>query len=208
MVKLALVSIFKKLKFPTQVNIKCLILTIAAYIFYVLCTLMNQDWKAALSVSISSIPLSLLAVYLYQRWYNCKKKKYSPESWLASSSYSLVIATIPSMAWVMRESVNSIPKTKWRKKQVTNTTRFLTVPFIYGLVLYILMNRFDKLADCEYKMKPTAVSAPTAVFKTKGYRKHLEEPYHLRRFLFWSILIYVLVFSISYGISAGVKIHK
>ena len=196
-----------KLKFPTQVNIKCLVLTIAAYGFYVICTLMNSDWKAALSVSISSIPLSLLAVYLYQRLYNCKKK-YSPKAWLASSSYSLLIATIPSMALVMRQAVKVIPKSKWRKKQVTNTTRFLTVPFIYGLVLYILMNRFDKLVDCEFKMKPTAVSAPTAIFKTKGYRKHLEEPYHLRRFLFWSILIYVLVFGISYGISAGVKIHK
>lgn len=196
------------LSFPTQVNIKCIVLTAASFLVYCLSTAYNSNLKAATIVSASLVPISSLVVWLYQKkWYKCKRIG-SVQSWLASIAFVLLMSTIPFLALVMRNVVLKVPNSKWRKRQILQAVRYVAVPFAIGVLLYILMNRFDALLDCTMRMKPTAISAATAIFKTKGYRKHLQEPNHLARFAFWSSILYAAIISITFGVAGGIRFRN
>ena len=77
---------------------------------------------------------------------------------------------------------------------------------LLGLVVYVLMNRFDAFLNCEWKMRPTAVSFLTAPFKDSSYKRTFDElpEGHLKGYIFWSVVIYLFVFGGSYGISLAI----
>lgn len=193
------------LSFPTHVNWKCVALTLTGFAIYVVSTLVipKYGWKGVAVASAVTAVLSIAAVCLYHvRWYRCKVPLRG--AWVGIVLFALLMASIPFMAKGMDAAVSQFPRqASWRKHQMMQATRYALVPFLLGIVLYVLMNRYDWSYVCLVKMAPTAISAPTAYMKSPDYRAKLKG--HLPRFALWSGIFYALLIGGSLGVSGLIR---
>ena len=169
---------------PLNFNAKCLVLVAIVVVWYYGCvSIQNWDKFIAPAMIVSyvlSIAMSILYFYLYQ----CKISIYIPV-------YALLGAAIPLVA----QAVSKIKTKTWRGKQAKRALRWFYMPLILGLVFYVAMARFDLSSMCEWKMKPTLISAPTAFMKGSEYRSGFGE--HMRSIAIWSAIVYSSILGVS-----------
>ncbi len=195
--------------FPTHANTKCMVAVALCGSIYLGSIPLSRQKQADVWIPVVSavlLVIGLLTASWYRLTYRCKNThmgKVIPAVLLSA----VLLASTPLLASFADKHLDreDVDHSKARQRFEV-LSKWLYIPMLLGLVVYVSMNRFDAFLDCEWKMRPTAVSYPTALLKDDSYNQTfatLPEG-HLKGYIFWSIVIYLLVFGGSYGISLAI----
>ena len=193
------------LSFPSHVNWKCVILTLVGYAIYIVSTVIIPKFGlrgTSVASAITAVLSIMLAILYHSILYRCKTPL--SHAWIGVLLFGVMMALIPFLAYGMELAVKKFPRqTSWRKYQMMQATRYVLVPLLLGIILYVLLNRYDWTYDCLVKMEPTAISAPSAFMKSPEYRAKLKD--HLPQFIFWSSIFYMIIIGGSITVAGLVR---
>ena len=199
-----------KYSFPTYFNLKCIILTISSFIIYILQCILYDMYDKTIRIpiilSIVTTIASIVSIMWYHGAYRCKRN-----SIIGKIIFVVISSSISFIAYGMSILTNKTDKENFRKYQVINLTRLLYIPIIIGIFLYVLMDRYDNYYKCQFKLKPTAISFPTAFLKSPNYRKQIyKNSYHIIRFSIWSSVIYIsfLIGTLPFAVAINFQTKK
>ncbi len=184
---------------PLQFNVKCLVLVGITSIMYYICMIGFKLTKKKTLNKRVFIATSILATYfigfflirMYYKLYSCKTSNKTS----AAILWALLGLVVPVAAFLVSMIKPNPSSANWRLQQLTRLFQWFYMVLILGILFYILMARFDIAYGCEFQMKPTIVSAPTAFLKGETYRQGFGK--HMKSFAIWSAILYGAVFGIT-----------